>query len=227
MFVNRQDAGSQLAEKLISYKKQNPLIISLPRGGVVVGFPIATVLKIPLEVVIVRKLGSPQNPELGIGAVAEDHVVFWDTDMLEILQISNQDLLPLCEKESAELERRRLLYRKGKPLPLLTNKTIILVDDGVATGVTTHAALLSIKKHHPKKIIFAAPVCSHETVMEIQQMVDKVICLETPERMESIGRYYENFDQVTDDEVVTFLKKAKSSSISETKEYDFSHKIVW
>jgi len=228
MFIDRKDAGKQLTEKLIPYKSQEPLVIALPRGGVAVGFPIAKEFKIALEMIMVRKIGAPQNPELGIGAIAEGNVLFWDTDMLDIVQIPNHDLVALYEKESAELARRIDSYRRGKQLPLLTNKTIILVDDGLATGVSAHAALLSLKRHHPKKIIFALPVCSGETALSIRQLVDKVICLESSDNMESIGRYYENFEQVTDDTVMTLIKKTKNRLYDmEVTENNFSHKIVW
>src|SRR5260221_12951720 len=127
MFTDRNEAGRQLAEKLLKYERKSPLIVALPRGGVAVGFPIAQILHAPLEVIIARKLGEPRNPEFGIGAVAEDDVVFWDADMLELLQISRQELESIKALELRELERRKKLYRKGESLPLLTNKTVILV----------------------------------------------------------------------------------------------------
>ncbi len=228
MFADRITAGKKLAEKLIKYTSNNPLVIALPRGGVAVGFPVAQMFHMPLEVVIVRKIGAPHNLELGIGAIAEDNVTFWDTDMVDNLGVSNQELLFLKEQESVELERRKQLYRNGESLPLLTSKTVILVDDGLATGVTACAAILSIKKHHPKKIIFSVPVCSTETANEIRPLVDSLICLESPENLDAIGRFYHNFRQVTDDEVVEILRKAENNySPRRFAKNGFEHKIVW
>ncbi|HVA96020.1 MAG TPA: phosphoribosyltransferase [Candidatus Acidoferrales bacterium] len=228
MFKDRIEAGKKLAEKLVKHAKNSTIVVALPRGGVTVGYQVAQLLQTPLEVVIVRKLGSPRNPELGIGAVAEDGVLFWDTDMIDMLQIPNNILRSIKEQEVTELERRRQLYRNGDSLPLLTNKTVILVDDGLATGVTARAALLSIKKHHPKKIILAVPVCSKETGNELRSWVDSIICLESLERLEAIGQYYQDFRQVTDEEVMTLLKKAKEDKlISSPNENGFEHKIVW
>ena len=172
MFADRIEAGEKLAAKLLTYQNEGPLVIALPRGGVAVGSPIASTLHAPLEVVIVRKLGAPQNLELGIGAIAEDGVEYLDTDMLDYFQVSQGTLHLIQEREIAEMERRKRLYRKGKPLPLLTNRTVILVDDGLATGVSAYAAILSLKKHHPKKILFAVPVCSMETADAISPLID-------------------------------------------------------
>lgn len=227
MFENRFDAGKQLAEKLAN-ERENSLVVALPRGGVSVGFPIAQALGIALEVIIVRKLGSSYDPEFGVGAVAEDGVLFLDSDILDMIKIPNSVLKEIQEKESIEVERRKKLYRNGEPLPLLTNKTIILVDDGLATGVTAHAALLSLKKHHPKKIIFAVPVCSEDTAFAIRPFVDKIICLKSPQELSAIGQYYHNFDQVKDEEVLSLLQTIKKERIlSVNIENDFGQKIVW
>jgi putative phosphoribosyl transferase len=229
IFINRNEAGRQLAEKLSLYKDQNPFVIGLPRGGLAVGLPIAKSLNSLLDVVIVRKLGAPQNFELGVGAIAEDGVVFLDTDMLDDLQISYSTLRLIEEREHQELERRKQLYRNGDPLPLLTGKTVIIVDDGLATGVTAHAAILSVKKHHPKKIIFAAPVCSAEGLLTIRSMVHSVVYLTCPQDLHAIGDYYQNFDQVSDEEVLTLLHKSNRDSRQRqgSMEVDFNHKIVW
>lgn len=227
MFEDRVEAGKQLAQRLTKYENESPLVVALPRGGVAVGFPIAKALHAPLEVEIVRKLGAPQNLELGIGAIAEDGVVYLDQDMLEYFQVSTGTLRLIQEREKAELERRRQLYRGGKPLGLLTNRTVILVDDGLATGVTARAAILSLKKHHPKKIIFAVPVCSQETAIDIREMVDSIICLEHPEKLDAIGRYYEDFRQVTDEEVLAQLRRINGDTSLPTSVDDFNHKIIW
>ena len=228
MFTDRIDAGKDLARMLKQYKRENPLVIALPRGGVAVGFPVARALRSPLEVEIVRKLGAPQNLEIGIGALAEDGILYLDHDLLEYFQISQSTLRLIEKREKVELERRRKLYRRGKSLGLLTNRSVILVDDGLATGVTARAAILSIKKHHPKKIIFAAPVCSRETAEEIRSLVDSIICVTYPEDMKAIGNYYSDFRQMTDEEVLAFLQKSNGqSSVMTPEESDFNHKIVW
>lgn len=228
MFTDRIEAGKELARLLKQYKRENPLVIALPRGGVAVGFPVARALHSPLEVEIVRKLGAPQNLEFGIGALAEDGILYLDNDLLDYFQISQTTLRLIEEREKVELERRKKLYRRGKSLGLLTNRSVILVDDGLATGVTARAAILSIKKHHPKKIIFAAPVCSRETAQEIRPLVDSVICVTYPENMEAIGNYYSDFRQMTDKEVLAFLQRINGqSSIMSPDESVFNHKIVW
>src|SRR6185437_807888 len=228
MFEDRIEAGKLLALKLRRYENESPLVVALPRGGVAVGFSIAKMLRAPMEVEIVRKLGAPQNLELGIAAIAEDGIIYLDKDMLDYFQISNSTLRLIEEREKNELERRKQLYRGGKPLPLLTNRTIILVDDGLATGVTARAAILSIKKHHPKKIIFAVPVCSKETAANIPLMVDSIVCLYSIDRLEAVGRYYEDFRQVTDEEVLAQLHRINGNMPIKTPiESDFNHKIVW
>jgi putative phosphoribosyl transferase len=228
MFKNREEAGKELAEKLLQYERKSPLVVALPRGGVVVGYHIAQALKAPLEVVIVRKIGAPQNPELGVGAIAEDKVKYIDTAILDRHQISLNDLQFTEEQEKQELARRKQLYRKGRNLPLFTNKTIILVDDGLATGVSARAALLALKKHHPKQIIFAVPVCSSETAFIIRTLINGVICLQSPEYLETIGQFYEDFNQVTDEEVLRLLGKANETHhVVQWGDKDFSHKIIW
>lgn len=227
-FTNRSEAGIQLAQKLLKFKDQNPLVIALPRGGVAVGYPVAKALHTTLDVVIVRKLGAPQNLELGIGAIAEEGIVFLDNDMLENLEISYSTLRLIEEREDHELERRIQLYRNGNRLPLLTGKTVIIVDDGLATGVTAHAAILSVKKHHPKKIIFAVPVCSAETAVTIRSMVNTVICLKCPQYLKAIGNYYQDFNQMTDEEVLELLHLGNNERKEQVPmTVDFNHKIVW
>lgn len=228
VFTNRNDAGIQLAQKLVRYKEQSPVVIALPRGGVEVAYPIARELHSPLDVVIARKLGAPQNLELGIGAIAEDGILFLDNDMLENLQISYSTLRLIEEREEQELVRRKKLYRDGYQLPLLTGKTAIIVDDGLATGVTAHAGILSVKKHHPKKIIFAAPVCSADTAINIRLLVDKVICLKSPNDLNAVGDYYQDFNQVSDKEVLELLHRSRTENdVHDLMVVDFNHKIVW
>ena len=228
MFEDRIEAGKQLALKLKKYENESPLVVALPRGGVAVGFPIAKALRAPLEVEIVRKLGAPQNLEVGIGAIAEDDVQYLNKDMLDYFQISDVTLRMIQQRARAELERRKQLYRGGKPLGLLTNRSVILVDDGLATGVTARAAILSLKKHHPKKIIFAIPVCAQSTAEAIFSLIDSIICIEHPDTLDAIGEYYQNFRQVSDEEVLIFLRRINGDMpIPTPTESDFGQKIVW
>jgi len=227
MFLDRSKAGKQLAKKLMKYTKHGMLVVALPRGGVAVGSALANVLRVPLEVVIVRKLGAPHNPELGIGAISEDGAIYLDREMIDYFQISQRELDFLKERELLEIERRRKLYRNNEPLPLLTNKTVILVDDGIATGVTAQAAISAVKKQRPKKIIFVVPVCSKDAAPVIRSLVDAFVCLETPERLEAIGSYYKDFRQVTDEEVIIFMQRSKKKRGSELGEIAFGQKIIW
>ncbi|HSX09547.1 MAG TPA: phosphoribosyltransferase family protein [Candidatus Saccharimonadales bacterium] len=227
MFRDRRDAGEKLASKM-AWSEANSLVLAMPRGGVAVAFPIAQTLKTTMEVIIARKIGSPLDPELGIGAVAEDNVTFLNSDLVDELNISDCIVKFLREKEKEELEKRRQSYRNGKSLPLMTNKTVFLVDDGIATGVTAHAALLSLRKHHPKKIIFVTPICSSQTAVGIRPFVDKIICLESLEDGSSISNYYEDFSQMTDEEVLSLLHKGQEKKIPSTiSESDFAQQIVW
>ncbi|HWY78860.1 MAG TPA: phosphoribosyltransferase family protein [Candidatus Sulfotelmatobacter sp.] len=228
MFDNRIDAGRQLVKKVLFCKGNNLMVIAMPRGGIVVGFPIAKALNVPLGVVIDYKIGAPQNFKLGIVTIAEHGAVFLDKELIEHLGIS-QSTLRLVEEHDRELKRSKQLYRQGESLPLLTNKTIILVDDGLETGTSARAALVAIKKRHPKKIIFAVPICSEEVARTISSLVDTVICLQSVKYLEAIGKYYKDFRQVSDNEVITLLQKSKEKFfvMNPQGEDSFNHKIVW
>ena len=204
MFDDRHDAGKQLAERLKKYNDHS-IILALPRGGVLVGYEVAKVLKVPLSVVVVRKLGAPHNPEFGIGAIAEEDVVILDQQTIEYLGITADEIAAVTKREKKELQRRVAVYRCGKSLPDLEGKRVILVDDGLATGVSAKAAITSIQKHSPKELIFASPVCAHDTAEILRSEVDALICVFTPLDLEAIGLYYRNFHQVSDEEVVRLL----------------------
>lgn len=213
IFESREEAGRKLAEALERFQGEEVMVLALPRGGVPVGFEVAARLHAPLNVLVVRKIGSLYNPEFGIGAIAEENVELIDRPAARALHISQKDLKEVIRKERNELERRVSVYRNNKPLSFLENKTIILVDDGLATGVTAHAAILSIKKRKPKRIIFASPVCAANTARELKHLVETMICLTTPVDFESVGLWYRHFEQVEDKEVVTLLKKNHTSSL--------------
>lgn len=208
LFADRSDAGRQLALRLEEYKKTQPLVLALPRGGVVVGYEVATYLHAPLEVIVSRKVGIPYNPELGIGAVSEEGVLLLNTKTLSELTIPVKETERVITREEKELTRRIELYRGGKSLPTFEGKTVILVDDGVATGVTAQAAIKVIRKHTPRKLVCAVPICARDTSRIIAREVDAFICLHSPDFMQAIGLYYKNFKQVTDEEVVDLLTRS-------------------
>lgn len=208
-YKDRYDAGRKLAEKLILYKDENPIVLALPRGGVIVGFEIAKKLKAPLDVFVARKIGVPFYPELGMGAIAPNGVKVIDNDLIQSLKIPESEVEKMIELETIELNRRIKLYR-GSRQPLdLSNKTVILVDDGLATGVTARASILAIKKSNPKRLILAVPVSPPDTADEFRKKVDVFLCLQEPQDFYAVGAYYLDFNQVSDNEVISLLKKAE------------------
>lgn len=208
MFEDRADAGKQLLKQLKEHVGK-AIVLALPRGGVAVGYEIAKGLHIPLSVIISRKLGAPYNPELGIGAIAEGNNQVLDKQIIKALGIFPEELARIRDSEQKEIKRRVDLYRNGKPLPNLAGKTVILVDDGLATGVTARVAIEAIRKKRPKRLIFAVPVCASDTVELIKKVVDKFICLHFPYDLQAIGMYYKDFKQMTDSEVLILLNRIK------------------
>ncbi len=211
VFENRQEAGKQLAVKLLQYRKENPYVLAMPRGGVPIGYEVAEVLQAPLDVVVVRKIGLSGNKEFGIGAIAEGGIKVMDEITTEVLGIDADEIEDTIDLEEDELKRRVKIYRDGKPLPDLTGKTAVLVDDGMATGITAKAAIEAVKKLNPKKIILAMPVCALDTFESLQKKVAEVICLSTPAEFSAVGLWYKNFTQVSDEEVADLLKRASST----------------
>lgn len=209
LFRDRQDAGRQLAQKLASYQEEKPLVLALPRGGVVIGFEVARILRAQLDVIVVRKIGAPGQPELGVGAVAEGGVRLFDTRTIKAIGTREGELDKIVSRELKELRRRANLYRKGNVLLELNGRVVILVDDGVATGVTARAAIRAVKKLGPKKLVFATPVVALETKEILQKEVDEFVALATPGEFAAVGVWYHNFAQVSDEEVVEILEKAK------------------
>lgn len=211
LYKDRKDAGQKLAEKLTKYSKDKPIIVALPRGGVVLGYEVAKKLKAPLDIIVARKLGAPFHPEFGIGAIAPNGVHILNIDLIRSLGVTEHELEKIIERETREMERRLELYRKDSPPLDLNNKTVILIDDGLATGVSTRAAVVSIKQMEPRKIILAVPVSPPDTADQFRKEVDEFICLSEPAGFYAVGAYYENFDQTTDDEVLDLLEKANSN----------------
>lgn len=210
MFQDRREAGQKLAQKLKSYQAEKPLILALPRGGVPVGFEIAKTLNAPLDVLVVRKIGIPWNPEFGVGAIAPGIQVF-DEDSLQALDIKKPLLKDIIDQETQEMNRRLHVYRQDEDFPVISGKTVILVDDGLATGLTTCAAINSIRKLNPAKLILAVPVGPAPTVALLKKLVDDLICLENPTSFHAVSLFYQRFPQVSDEEVINLLKEAKET----------------
>lgn len=209
LFIDRTDAGKQLANALKSYSEEkNTLVLALPRGGVPVAYPIAKTLKAPLDVFLVRKLGVPGHEELAMGAIASGDVMILNQDIIEELNIPSFKIDEVIAKEKLNLKERQKKYIGDRAPASLENKTIILVDDGIATGSTIRAAIKAIKKLNCKKIIIAVPVAPPDTIENLRSEVDEIVCLQMPYPFFAIGGWYENFDQTSDDEVITLLEKS-------------------
>ena len=203
MFQNRTQAGRLLAEELKHLKSKNIVVLAIPRGGVVVGAEIAKALNSPLDIIVTKKIGVPGNPELAIGAMGPEGVVVWDKGLLNRLSLSTSDLAP--QVKSAKLKVQSYSSKFKIKEKNLSGKTVILTDDGIATGATTQAALEYIKTKQPKKLILAIPVAPPETVKKLKSQVDEFICLLTPALFWAVGQFYQEFDQVEDNEVVRIL----------------------
>ncbi len=206
IFENRVEAGKKLASALQKAEKK-AIVLAIPRGGVVVGYEIAHALNIPLDVIITRKIGAPGNPELAIGAVAEDGTYLLDKSTVEMLRVPQDYIEGEVENQKMEIKRRLKRYRGNAPTPQLSNREIIVVDDGVATGSTLKAALRYLRKIGAKNLIVAIPVGPPDTVKELRQMADQVICLLTPEPFYAIGEFYRDFAQTEDEEVINLLQR--------------------
>ena len=208
IFKNRKDAGIRLASKLLHYKdREDVLVLALPRGGVVVGFEIAKLLHCPLDIIIIRKIGFPGQPELAIGAVSETGKVVLNEDIISTHGVTTDYLEKEISTQKKKIARRVSLYRSGKSIPSLEGKIIILVDDGVATGATMKAAISTLKTEKLSRLIVALPVSSQEAEIEIKKMIDEWVCLETPGWFMAISNYYQDFTQVSDHEVRELLTK--------------------
>jgi putative phosphoribosyl transferase len=212
IFQNRTFAGRLLAEHLKSLSSQNPIIFALPRGGVPIGYEIAKKMGAPLEVLVVRKIGAPFNPEYGIGAITEDGSYWIDPYSSTAARATQNDIERTVNREFAEVTRRIVQYREGLPLPNVVGRTVIVVDDGLATGVTARVACHYLKSLGAKNVILAVPVCSARTASALRQSedADEVICLHEPELFYAVGQFYEDFEQTSDEEVIALLSDVRS-----------------
>jgi len=215
-FRDRISAGRLLGSKLDVYKgKPNVLVLALPRGGVPVAHEIAKRLHAPLDVMVVRKLGVPWQPELAMGAVASGGVTVLDDALIQYLNLHKSYIQALIAREKEEIERREHIFRNGRRAPELSGRTVILVDDGAATGSTMLAAVAAIRKQRPEKVIVAVPIASRSACESFEREADNCLCLATPEPFVAVGSWYESFPQVTDEEVKGLLFEAPESRSEE------------
>ncbi len=205
MYRDRHDAGRRLAARLGRYRGERPLVLALPRGGVIVAYQVAMALDAPLDVVVVRKLGAPGAEEFAIGAIAPDATML-NTLLVRDLGIDRAYLAAVLERERNELARRERLYRGDRPAPEVKGRTVILVDDGLATGASALAAVESVRRRGPARIVFAAPVCSEEGAAALARAADDVVCADCPEDFRAVGVWYADFTPTTDAEVLDCLQ---------------------
>src|SRR6516225_8201659 len=207
MFRNREDAARQLAEKLKGRELYNPLVLAIPRGGVVTGAVLARELRADLDVVLSRKLRAPGQPELAIGAVSEDGQVYLNHHAKEFLDLMEEYLAEERSHQLAEIARRKKLFREVRPQAPLKGRTVIVTDDGIATGSTMIAALQAVRPQKAREVIVAVPVASPDRLAEVRRWCDDVVCLLAPEEFWAIGQFYEDFTQVEDEEVIELLRE--------------------
>lgn len=212
-FANRKEAGQLLAKELSAYaNSSNVVVLALPRGGVPVAYEVALALNAPLDVFMVRKLGVPSYDELAMGAISTGGVRVLNESLIDYLRISNEVIESVSERERHELDRRESLYRDKRPPLDVRGHTVIIVDDGMATGATMRAAVIALRQQKPEKIVVAVPLCARETCASFGDEIDTAcVCARTPEPFQGVGRWYRNFEQISDEEVRRLLARADQS----------------
>jgi putative phosphoribosyl transferase len=214
IFKNREEAGRLLAAELLQYRSDTRgLVLALPRGGVVVGYQLSLALHLPLDVFITRKIGAPGNPEYAMGAVAETGSRSVDQDVVNGLGVSRHELERLIQVQQKEIARRKDLYRQGRPLPQLTGRTVLLVDDGIATGSTFMASALAIRSLQPHKLVGVIPIGPSSTIREVRTHVDELAVLMTQDPFVAVGNFYADFTQVEDRDVIEYLNLAEEAML--------------
>ena len=214
MFRNREEAGRILAGRLSQYRNDPiAVILALPRGGVAVGYQLSLALHVPLDVFITRKIGAPENPEYAIGAVAETGSYSMNQEAVNSFGLSQYELNRLIHLQEKEIARRKNLYRQGRPLPQLTGRTVLLVDDGIATGSTFMASALAIRSVQPRLLVGVIPVGPPSTIREVRAHVDELVVLMTPEPFEAVGNFFVDFTQVEDRDVIQYLNLAEEAML--------------
>lgn len=214
LFADRVDGGRRLGVELVRrlprLRDEDPLVLAIPRGGVPVGYEVARAIEAPLDLFIARKLGAPGHEELGIGAVASGGTRILDADAIRALDVSDAYIEEVTRKELAELERRLRRFRGNRPPPRIEGRSVVLVDDGLATGVTALASLAALRFQRPRRLVLAAPVCSVEGAQAVARQADDVVCVATPDRFFGVGAWYHDFTQTTDEEVVEILARREA-----------------
>lgn len=212
LFRDRTEAGRVLADRLAAYAGQpDAMVLALPRGGVPVAFEIAEALKLPLDIVLVRKLGLPGHEEFAIGAIASGGARVLNQDLIHQLALDDAVIEQIVAREQRELERREHTYRGQRPAPDLRDRTLILVDDGLATGSSMRAAIAALRQQRPARLIVAVPVAARSICHEMDALADEVLCLETPPNFRAVGLWYRDFSQVTDEEVIDLLERNRKT----------------
>ncbi len=213
LFRDRTDAGRKLADRLAAYANYpNAMVLALPRGGVPVAFEVAEALNLPLDIFVVRKLGLPGHEEFGIGAIASSGARVLNQDLIRQLSLSDEIIEHIVAREQRELERREQTYRGQRPVLDVRDRVIIIVDDGLATGSSMRAAIAALRQKRPAKLIVAVPVGARATCSELAALADEAICLETPENFSAVGLWYNDFSQITDEEVIDLLARNQRNS---------------
>jgi putative phosphoribosyl transferase len=216
-FIDRTEAGRKLAKALAPYKDQRPVVLALPRGGVPVAAEVATALDAPLDLILVRKIGVPFQPELAMGAVVDgvEPIVVRNEEVIRLTGVRESAFNAIRDQEIAEIERRRKRYLGDRPHPQIAGRIVIVVDDGIATGATTRAALRATRMRNPSKLVLAVPVAPTDTLRNLQGEADDIVCLEDYEDFDAIGLFYSDFAQVSDTEVIEMLARhpVKSQTI--------------
>ena len=212
-FADRREAGIELASKLRHVANRSDVVVlALPRGGVPVAYEVAEALNAPLDIFLVRKLGLPEYPELAMGAIASGGVRVLNPEVVRFYGVSSSAIESVARDEGRELERREREYRRGRPMADLKDKTVILVDDGLATGSTMRAAVEAVRQHKPARVIVAVPVGAPSTCAEFADITDETVCARTPQQFSAVGMWYRDFSQTTDEEVRALLQAHDRSS---------------
>lgn len=210
MFKDREEAGKKLAQnlkqELLPEDLRNSLVLAIPRGGVAIGKEISLHLELPLDVLIIKKIPAPNNEELAIGAVGEGGVVVWEQDLCERLAVCLDYKQEIVKTKVIELEKKEKDFRGDKPIPEINGKIVVITDDGIATGATIKAAIKVVRSFNPEEVIVAVPVIASDSLEEVKKIADRVIYLEAPEMFFAVGQFYQNFSQITDDEVRKILE---------------------
>lgn len=211
-FHDRRDAGRQLAAEVARLELDDPIVLALPRGGVPVGFEVAEALDAPLHVFVSRKIGAPGHPEFGIGAIAEGGEPLFDASTVQALGVTQRTLAGLVDAERREVARRVDHYRGGRPLPSVSGRVVVVIDDGLATGVTAEAALRALRGSDVGRLVLAVPVCAPDTAGRLAPLVDDIVCVWRPDDFRAVGQWYDVFDQTSDAQVLELLSSAASAA---------------